>query len=113
MHYSMIPTPDLSHLTKEDKLHVYDPAGRYFFSTLRVEPGKCLSEDTFLLLDALEQDAEDLKHQRPLICLEIGCVTYPLYFSCVRHSRNSSGSGCVSAFLGSILGPTNTCDVFS
>jgi len=33
---------------------------------------------------------EQLKTQKPLICLEIG-----------------SGSGCVSAFLGSILGPTN------
>ncbi|KAL4068320.1 S-adenosyl-L-methionine-dependent methyltransferase [Scleroderma yunnanense] len=61
----MIPTPDLLHLTNEDKLHVYDPA-----------------EDTFLLLDGLEQDAEDLRRPRPLICLEIG-----------------SGSGCVSAFL--------------
>ncbi|KAI6153333.1 S-adenosyl-L-methionine-dependent methyltransferase [Pisolithus tinctorius] len=70
----MIPTPDLSHLTEQDKLHVYDPA-----------------EDTFLFLDALEQDAEDLKGEKPLICLEIG-----------------SGSGCVSAFIGSILGSTNT-----
>ncbi|KIJ68716.1 hypothetical protein HYDPIDRAFT_81547 [Hydnomerulius pinastri MD-312] len=67
----MIPTPDLSHISYEDRLHVYDPA-----------------EDTFLLLDGLEKDAEDLKDQKPLICLEIG-----------------SGSGCVSAFLGSILGP--------
>ncbi|KAI6159583.1 S-adenosyl-L-methionine-dependent methyltransferase [Pisolithus thermaeus] len=70
----MIPTPDFSHLTDKDKLYVYDPA-----------------EDTFLFLDALEQDAEDLKSQKPLICLEIG-----------------SGSGCVSAFIGSILGSTNT-----
>lgn len=70
----MIPMPDLSHLTDQDKLYVYDPA-----------------EDTFLFLDALEQDAEDLKNQKPLICLEIG-----------------SGSGCVSAFIGSILGSTNT-----
>ncbi|KAI6045090.1 S-adenosyl-L-methionine-dependent methyltransferase [Pisolithus marmoratus] len=70
----MIPTPDLSHLTENDKLYVYDPA-----------------EDTFLFLDALEQDAEALKGQQPLICLEIG-----------------SGSGCVSAFIGSILGSANT-----
>ncbi|KAF9243826.1 S-adenosyl-L-methionine-dependent methyltransferase [Melanogaster broomeanus] len=69
----MIPTPDLSHLSDDDKLNVYDPA-----------------EDTFLLLDGLEKDAEQLKDQQPLICLEIG-----------------SGSGCVSAFLGSILGPAN------
>ncbi|KAG1715797.1 hypothetical protein ID866_1373 [Astraeus odoratus] len=51
----MFPTPDLSHLTKEDKIHVYDPA-----------------EDTFLLLDGLEQEADVLRGQRPLICLEIG-----------------------------------------
>ncbi|KAI9572683.1 S-adenosyl-L-methionine-dependent methyltransferase [Boletus coccyginus] len=69
----MLPTPDLSHLSNDDKLHVYDPG-----------------EDTFLLLDGLENDVEQLKAQKPLICLEIG-----------------SGSGCVSAFLGSILGPAN------
>jgi len=66
----MIPTPDLSHLTKEDYLHVYEPA-----------------EDTFILLDALEEDAEELRNSKPLVCLEIG-----------------SGSGCVSSFVGSILG---------
>ncbi|KAG0700684.1 S-adenosyl-L-methionine-dependent methyltransferase [Suillus ampliporus] len=66
----MIPTPDLSHLTRHDLEQVYDPA-----------------EDTFLLLDALEQEAEELRKERPLICLEVG-----------------SGSGCVSAFLGIILG---------
>ncbi|KAF9458349.1 S-adenosyl-L-methionine-dependent methyltransferase [Collybia nuda] len=68
----MIPTPDLSHLTKEDFEHVYEPA-----------------EDTFLLLDALEVDAQDLKNIAPTICLEIG-----------------SGSGCVLSFIGGILGPS-------
>jgi len=66
----MIPTPDLSHLTRHDFEHVYEPA-----------------EDTFLLLDAIEQDANELKELCPLVCLEIG-----------------SGSGCVSAFTGNILG---------
>ncbi|KAH7104550.1 S-adenosyl-L-methionine-dependent methyltransferase [Auriculariales sp. MPI-PUGE-AT-0066] len=69
----MIPTPDLSHLTKEDYARVYEPA-----------------EDTFLLLDALEEDAIALREARFPICLEIG-----------------PGSGCVTAFLGSIIGPTN------
>ncbi|KAF9452576.1 S-adenosyl-L-methionine-dependent methyltransferase [Macrolepiota fuliginosa MF-IS2] len=68
----MIPTPDLSHLTSEDYALTYEPA-----------------EDTFLFLDALESDVEDLKNSRPLICLEIG-----------------SGSGCVSSFIGQILGPS-------
>lgn len=31
-------------------------------------------EDTFLLLDALESDAADLKSLRPVICLEVGRV---------------------------------------
>jgi hypothetical protein len=29
-------------------------------------------EDTFLLLDALEADAQDLKNDNPIVCLEIG-----------------------------------------
>ncbi|ORX59734.1 S-adenosyl-L-methionine-dependent methyltransferase [Hesseltinella vesiculosa] len=66
----MIPTPDLSHLTHKDFDHIYEPA-----------------EDTFLLLDALEQDANDLKTMKPSVCLEIG-----------------SGSGCVTSFLAKIVG---------
>ncbi|KAI0344141.1 S-adenosyl-L-methionine-dependent methyltransferase [Trametopsis cervina] len=66
----MIPTPDLSHLSRDDYEHVYEPA-----------------EDTFILLDALEQDASELQSIAPRICLEIG-----------------SGSGCVSSFVGAIIG---------
>ncbi|CAE6432826.1 unnamed protein product [Rhizoctonia solani] len=65
----MIPTPDLSHLTKDDFMRVYEPA-----------------EDTFLLLDALEEDVDHLRGLKPGVCVEVG-----------------SGSGCVSAFLGRIL----------
>ncbi|KAL8277971.1 hypothetical protein RQP46_009603 [Phenoliferia psychrophenolica] len=46
------------------------------------------AEDTFVLLDALELDAAHLKGST--LCLEIG-----------------SGSGCVSAFLGQICGPSS------
>ncbi|GAA5864187.1 hypothetical protein JCM8547_001285 [Rhodosporidiobolus lusitaniae] len=67
----MLPTPTYSHLSTRDFEDVYEPA-----------------EDTFILLDALEQDAELLKGSR--MCLEIG-----------------SGSGCVSAFLGSICGASS------
>ncbi|PCH33325.1 putative methylase [Wolfiporia cocos MD-104 SS10] len=79
----MIPTPDLSHLAREDYQHVYEPA-----------------EDTFILLDALEQDAEELQKMKPSICLEIG-----------------PGSGCVSSFVGSIVGASASlylsCDINS
>ncbi|GLB36470.1 putative methyltransferase [Lyophyllum shimeji] len=68
----MIPTPDLSHLTAKDYDTVYEPA-----------------EDTFLLLDALEADEQQLKSLHPTISLEIG-----------------SGSGCVTSFIGKILGPS-------
>ncbi|CAO1628759.1 unnamed protein product [Sympodiomycopsis kandeliae] len=67
----MIPTPSLKHLTKEDYRNVYEPA-----------------EDTFILLDALEEDQHVLKSSpKPRIVCEIG-----------------PGSGCVSAFISSILG---------
>ncbi|KAF8807281.1 S-adenosyl-L-methionine-dependent methyltransferase [Phlegmacium glaucopus] len=68
----MIPTPDISHLTKKDYDEIYEPA-----------------EDTFLLLDGLEADAEALKDLRATVCLEIG-----------------SGSGCVTSFIKKILGPS-------
>ncbi|KAA1130661.1 S-adenosylmethionine-dependent methyltransferase [Puccinia graminis f. sp. tritici] len=70
----MHPTPDLSHLTTQDFQHVYEPA-----------------EDTFILLDALEADAQRLVSFRPFICLEIG-----------------SGSGCVSVFIQQLLRSIST-----
>ncbi|KAI7907447.1 S-adenosyl-L-methionine-dependent methyltransferase [Cokeromyces recurvatus] len=69
----MIPTPDLSHIKKNDFDKVYEPA-----------------EDTFLLLDALEEDDRLIKSLKPCICLEIG-----------------SGSGCVITLLSKIVGEHN------
>ncbi|CAJ0910517.1 1913_t:CDS:2, partial [Entrophospora sp. SA101] len=66
----MIPTPNLDHITSNDYNYVYEPA-----------------EDTFLFLDALENEQNFLRSiLKPCICLEIG-----------------SGSGCISTFLGMLI----------
>lgn len=66
------PTPVYSHAGRGEFRDVYEPA-----------------EDSFLLIDALEKDAEKLQLISPSVCLEVG-----------------SGSGVVSAFLASVLGPS-------
>lgn len=75
----MIPTPDLSHLTRTDYNLVYEPAG----TKTQLTPSNpnltsaCFprrAEDTFILLDALEKDADELKMLQPSVCLEVGWV---------------------------------------
>jgi release factor glutamine methyltransferase len=73
----MIPTPDLSHLTKNDYERVYEPAGEESTQPLC----RCgwfehleKTEDTFILLDALEADADAIRSLAPRLCLEIGRV---------------------------------------
>ena len=52
----MIPTPDIGHLRQPKYSdNVYDPA-----------------EDTFALMDALEQDIDTLKALDASLCVEIG-----------------------------------------
>ncbi|CAG8509388.1 13904_t:CDS:2 [Acaulospora morrowiae] len=77
----MLPTPNLDHLSSEDYEKVYNPAAV-----------SLLLEDTFLFLDTLEDEVRFIKDDiKPCICLEIG-----------------SGTGCISTFLGQILGNGST-----
>nr|XP_020478324.1 hemK methyltransferase family member 2 [Monopterus albus]XP_020478326.1 hemK methyltransferase family member 2 [Monopterus albus] len=69
---SNYPTPIYSHAGRGNFGEVYEP-----------------SEDSFLLIEALEKDAETLQRMSPSVCLEVG-----------------SGSGVVSAFLASVVGPS-------
>ena len=74
----MIPTPDLSHLTRKDYDLVYEPAGTKPTSPAQTVPHILIffptAEDTFILLDALEKDADELKRLQPSVCLEVGWV---------------------------------------
>lgn len=68
-----IITPSLSHMSSHDYDAVYEPA-----------------EDTFLLIDALEEDMQLISVLKPSVCLEVG-----------------SGSGAVITAISMFLG--NSC----
>ena len=61
------------------------------------------AEDTFILLDALEEDADDLRKMSSAICVEIGYADSSFISSLTKYIARC-GSGCVSAFTGKILG---------
>ncbi len=48
------------------------------------------SEDTFLLLDALELDLPELSHKKPLICVEIGPGSGIVISAVAKHLNQSS-----------------------
>ena len=60
------PTPSFSNLNQEDYQHVYEPA-----------------EDTFLMMDALEKDADFLRARRQRILLDSSEISG-------RHNQNLS-----------------------
>lgn len=68
-------TPIISHITFDDYDHVYEPA-----------------QDSFLLLDALETDMNNILSQKPLFCVEIGV-----------------GSGVILTALAKLLKSTSHC----
>lgn len=93
-----LPTPYIAHLTTSDYELVYEPAGKSL-TLSRCGP----SEDSFILLDALEIDAEYLRSKKPSVCVEIGYVIRTLQLLISR-----SGSGIISTFLANLLGHTES-----
>ncbi|KAK7091098.1 hypothetical protein V1264_008827 [Littorina saxatilis] len=72
---SLFSTPTVRHATSRDYDDVYEPA-----------------EDSFLMLDALEQELDVLRSMKPTVCVEVGC-----------------GSGVCITFLARLLGPQAFC----
>lgn len=63
------PTPDMTHLVSIEFSKVYEPSGnkKNLLSMFLI-----LLEDTFLLLDALEDNFDEFKETKPTLVLEVG-----------------------------------------
>lgn len=64
------PTPDMTHLVSIEFSKVYEPSGKFLFIYLSLK--YFFLEDTFLLLDALEENYEEFKISKPSLILEVG-----------------------------------------
>lgn len=74
-----LPTPNISHFTESDYEHIYEPAGKVARSLSQLDTGDDpVLEDSFILLDALELDAQDLRRMNPSVCVEIGSAVSKL-----------------------------------
>jgi hypothetical protein len=72
----------------------------------------CKPEDTFVLLDALEADADAIRALAPRLCLEIGRVPSKSCFTLktlTSSEPSRSGTGVISTFLAQIIGTSDSC----
>lgn len=77
-----LATP-LYRMNDEDKRLVYEP-----------------SEDTFLLMDALEMDAARIRDAKPQICVEVGCGSGVITAFIAKHlAKYTSGGVCFATDL--------------